>query len=70
MILWKIFRGENEDWRAEKEILGPFEGPVWRVSWSLAGNMLAVSAANINSETTVHVYQVFNYVFYLPLIGV
>ena len=58
MILWKIYSNGNEEWKFEKEIIGPFEGPVWRVSWSLAGNMLAVSAANNNSETTVHVYQV------------
>ena len=36
-----------------------FSGPVWRVSWSLAGNMLAVSYANNENGTQVDVYQVF-----------
>jgi len=60
VILWKIYKTENNnEMKIEKEVFPNFEGPVWRVSWSLAGNMLAVSAANTNSETTVHVFQVF-----------
>lgn len=59
MILWKFYKDENgEELKYDKEELPPFEGPVWRVTWSLAGNMLAVSAANSNSETAVLVYQV------------
>eukprot|EP00828_Plagiopyla_frontata_P046941 TRINITY_DN8533_c0_g1_i4.p3 TRINITY_DN8533_c0_g1~~TRINITY_DN8533_c0_g1_i4.p3 ORF type:complete len:171 (-),score=34.30 TRINITY_DN8533_c0_g1_i4:67-579(-) len=33
-----------------------FEGPVWHVSWSLQGNMLAVSFASNNSDNVCNVY--------------
>ncbi|OQR81729.1 transient receptor potential Ca2 channel (TRP-CC) family protein [Thraustotheca clavata] len=35
--------GEISKWTKEK--IGDFNGPVWRVSWSLTGNVLAVSTA-------------------------
>ncbi len=57
MFLWKLYNFNTNEQKIEKEELAPFEGPVWRVSWSLAGNMLAVSSAN-NNETSVQVFQV------------
>eukprot|EP01129_Flabellula_baltica_P001065 TRINITY_DN10981_c0_g1_i1.p1 TRINITY_DN10981_c0_g1~~TRINITY_DN10981_c0_g1_i1.p1 ORF type:complete len:291 (+),score=73.90 TRINITY_DN10981_c0_g1_i1:138-1010(+) len=39
VFIWTKSTGE---WR--KQELGKFDGPVWRVSWSITGNILAVSA--------------------------
>ena len=68
MFLWKLYNFNTNEQRIEKEELAPFGGPVWRVSWSLAGNMLAVSSAN-NNETSVQVFQVIiSYFFIKPVI--
>jgi hypothetical protein len=36
--------GDDATWRAE--VLPPFSAPVWRVSWSVTGHLLAVSCAD------------------------
>lgn len=61
VILWKLYNIASPEpvIKILKEEIPKFEGPVWRLSWSLAGNMLAVSAANKESETQVYVYQVY-----------
>jgi protein transport protein SEC13 len=40
--IWRITRDKN----IESEVIGKFDGPVWRVSWSLTGSMLAISCAS------------------------
>lgn len=43
VVIWK--QGEPRgEWRATK--LPAFDAPVWRVSWSVTGNMLAVSSGD------------------------
>lgn len=34
------------------------EGPVWRASWNATGNLLAVTSATGESESTVDIYRV------------
>ncbi len=41
-----------------ENVLDPFEGPVWRVHWSVTGNLLAVSYASPESDNTVKVFRV------------
>lgn len=53
VVLWKYYGKE----KMESEVLKKYEGPVWRVSWSLTGNMLSVSAANNNSEVEVEIFE-------------
>ncbi|KAF5175318.1 transport protein SEC13-like protein [Thalictrum thalictroides] len=43
VIIWTVGK-EGEKW--EGKILKDFKTPVWRVSWSLTGNILAVSDGN------------------------
>ncbi|KAL4510107.1 hypothetical protein ABPG72_010300 [Tetrahymena utriculariae] len=60
VVLWKLYPNQTEDGydKVESIILkGNFEGPIWRLSWSLTGNMLAVSAATQNNDNQVVVYQ-------------
>ncbi|KAL1211314.1 transport protein SEC13-like protein A [Cardamine amara subsp. amara] len=45
VIIWTIGK-EGEQW--EGKVLKDFKTPVWRVSWSLTGNLLAVSDGNNN----------------------
>ncbi|CAF1699593.1 unnamed protein product [Brassica oleracea var. botrytis] len=45
VIIWTVGK-EGEQW--EGKVLKDFMTPVWRVSWSLTGNMLAVSDGNNN----------------------
>lgn len=48
VIIWKQ-DGANAEWKAT--LLNKFEAPVWRVSWSVTGHMLAVSSGD--SEVTL-----------------
>jgi len=45
VIIWTVAK-EGEQW--EGKILKDFKTPVWRVSWSLTGNLLAVADGNNN----------------------
>ncbi|KAG7573034.1 WD40 repeat [Arabidopsis suecica] len=45
VIIWTVGK-EGEQW--EGKVLKDFMTPVWRVSWSLTGNLLAVSDGNNN----------------------
>uniref|UniRef100_A0A1J3DKV0 Protein transport protein SEC13-like protein A n=2 Tax=Noccaea caerulescens TaxID=107243 RepID=A0A1J3DKV0_NOCCA len=45
VIIWTVGK-EGEKW--EGKVLKDFKTPVWRVSWSLTGNLLAVSDGNNN----------------------
>ncbi|CAN1215745.1 Protein transport protein SEC13 homolog B [Linum perenne] len=47
VIIWTVAK-EGDQW--EGKILNDFNSPVWRVSWSLTGNILAVADGN-NSVT-------------------
>lgn len=52
-MLWKLYPNQTEDGYEKVEpivLKGNFDGPVWRLSWSLTGNMLAVSAASQNND--------------------
>ncbi len=55
VILWKIpFQSPGN---YTKQILDTFDGPVWKVSWSHTGGLLAVSAGSNKADNTVYVYQ-------------
>jgi protein transport protein SEC13 len=43
VVIWKQLEAHGP-WSAEK--LPEFPAPVWRVSWSVTGNILAVSCGN------------------------
>ncbi|CAN7104458.1 unnamed protein product [Brassica rapa subsp. narinosa] len=45
VVIWTVGK-EGEQW--EGKVLNDFKAPVWRVSWSLTGNLLAVSDGNNN----------------------
>ncbi|KAL5565504.1 hypothetical protein UlMin_028668 [Ulmus minor] len=45
VVIWSVAR-EGEQW--EGKVLKDFKTPVWRVSWSLTGNLLAVADGNNN----------------------
>ncbi|XP_074285349.1 protein transport protein SEC13 homolog B-like [Silene latifolia] len=45
VIIWTVAR-EGDQW--EGKVLTDFKTPVWRVSWSLTGNILAVADGNNN----------------------
>ncbi|KAG6575515.1 Protein transport protein SEC13-like B, partial [Cucurbita argyrosperma subsp. sororia] len=45
VIIWTVAR-EGDQW--EGKILNDFKSPVWRVSWSMTGNILAVADGNNN----------------------
>lgn len=45
VIIWKQ-EEENDKWTSM--VLHTFEDPVWRVSWSVTGNILAVSSGDSN----------------------
>ncbi|KAG2676870.1 hypothetical protein I3760_12G071900 [Carya illinoinensis] len=47
VIIWTVAK-EGDQW--EGKVLNDFKTPVWRVSWSLTGNILAVADGN-NSVT-------------------
>eukprot|EP01016_Furgasonia_blochmanni_P038195 TRINITY_DN4591_c0_g1_i6.p1 TRINITY_DN4591_c0_g1~~TRINITY_DN4591_c0_g1_i6.p1 ORF type:complete len:303 (+),score=29.09 TRINITY_DN4591_c0_g1_i6:301-1209(+) len=55
VVLWTNQPDDRSNWTATP--LGAFGGPVWRVSWSISGTMLAVSCASKESDNTVHVYR-------------
>ena len=42
VFIWK----QNEKGSWEPKLLRTFEAPVWRVSWSITGNVLAVSTGD------------------------
>nr|VDD07609.1 unnamed protein product [Brassica oleracea] len=46
VVIWWTVGKEGEQW--EGKVLNDFKAPVWRVSWSLTGNLLAVSDGNNN----------------------
>jgi protein transport protein SEC13 len=43
VLIWTQ-NGRNEEWKAT--LLNTFDSPVWRVSWSVTGHMLAVSSGD------------------------
>jgi len=43
VLIWTQ-NGQNEEWKAI--LLHTFDSPVWRVSWSVTGHMLAVSSGD------------------------
>jgi protein transport protein SEC13 len=43
VLIWTQ-NGKNEEWKAS--LLHTFEAPVWRVSWSVTGHVLAVSSGD------------------------
>ena len=43
VLIWTQ-NGRNEEWKAT--LLNTFDAPVWRVSWSVTGHMLAVSSGD------------------------
>lgn len=45
VIIWKQ-DGQNKKW--SPKVLNTFEDPVWRLSWSITGNILAVSSGDAN----------------------
>ncbi|KAG6757575.1 hypothetical protein POTOM_037893 [Populus tomentosa] len=45
VIIWTVAK-EGDQW--EGKVLHDFKAPVWRVSWSLTGNILAVADGNSN----------------------
>ncbi|KAG2273484.1 hypothetical protein Bca52824_068039 [Brassica carinata] len=45
VIIWTVGK-EGEQW--EGKVLKDFKTPVWRVTWSMTGNLLAVSDGNNN----------------------
>ncbi|KAI9390142.1 hypothetical protein POPTR_008G141300v4 [Populus trichocarpa] len=45
VIIWTVAK-EGDQW--EGKVLHDFKAPVWRVSWSLTGNILAVADGNNN----------------------
>ena len=45
VIIWKQ---EEENGKWTSSVLHTFEDPVWRVSWSVTGNILAVSSGDSN----------------------
>jgi protein transport protein SEC13 len=49
VIIWKLEEGEDgTEGRWTSMVLHTFEDPVWRVSWSVTGNILAVSSGDSN----------------------
>eukprot|EP01015_Nassula_variabilis_P021936 TRINITY_DN396_c0_g3_i1.p1 TRINITY_DN396_c0_g3~~TRINITY_DN396_c0_g3_i1.p1 ORF type:complete len:344 (+),score=42.15 TRINITY_DN396_c0_g3_i1:68-1099(+) len=53
VIIWKFQNGQNP----QSFQLGQFEGPTWRLSWSLTGNLLSISCINKSSGNNVYVYK-------------
>jgi len=45
VVIWTVAK-EGDQW--EGKVLNDFKTPVWRVSWSLTGNILAVAEGNNN----------------------
>ena len=45
VIIWKQ---DGDDAKWNPKVLNTFEDPVWRVSWSITGNILAVSSGDAN----------------------
>jgi protein transport protein SEC13 len=45
VIIWKQ---DGDDAKWSPKVLNTFEDPVWRVSWSITGNILAVSSGDAN----------------------
>ncbi|KAG9153469.1 hypothetical protein Leryth_018737 [Lithospermum erythrorhizon] len=48
VVIWTVPK-EGEQWAGK--VLKDFKTPVWRVSWSLTGNLLAVAAGDNNNVT-------------------
>jgi protein transport protein SEC13 len=50
VIIWKQGGDDNgdDDTKWSSKVLNTFEDPVWRVSWSITGNILAVSSGDAN----------------------
>lgn len=45
VVIWTVAK-EGDQW--EGKVLNDFKAPVWRVSWSLTGNLLAVASGDNN----------------------
>ncbi|KAL4570749.1 hypothetical protein LXL04_026410 [Taraxacum kok-saghyz] len=45
VVVWSVGK-EGEEWKGQ--VLNDFKAPVWRVSWSLTGNLLAVASGDNN----------------------
>ena len=48
VIIWKLDEADEEGGKWTSMVLHTFEDPVWRVSWSVTGNILAVSSGDSN----------------------
>jgi protein transport protein SEC13 len=48
VIIWKQDRSEGDTAEWKPTLLHTFEDPVWRVSWSVTGHLLAVSSGDSN----------------------
>jgi protein transport protein SEC13 len=55
IIFWKNSKIHPNEWK--KIDMKKFDGPVWRISWSVAGDLLAVSSSGSNQEHLVDVYK-------------
>ncbi|KAI3792399.1 hypothetical protein L2E82_06276 [Cichorium intybus] len=45
VVIWTVGK-DGEEWKGK--VLNDFKAPVWRVSWSLTGNLLAVASGDNN----------------------
>jgi len=52
---WKNSKNNERDFKEFHKV--QCEGPAWRLRWSFAGNLLAISSAGSNSENIVEVYK-------------
>jgi len=60
-VIWKLNLNENLDGYDNVEttnLNNGLAGPAWRFSWSLSGNMLAVSTQAHNNDNKVYVFSV------------
>jgi len=55
VIFWKNTKANENDFKKFDQ--KKCEGPVWRLSWSFAGNLLAVSTVGASGENIVDVYK-------------
>lgn len=59
IIFWRNSKANPNEFK--RYDMKKFEGPVWRISWSVAGDLLAVSSSGHNLEHFVEVFKVREY---------
>ena len=57
-MFWRNSKSDENDFKEYEKNRKKCEGPVWRLSWSFGGNLLAVSTAGVNGDNVVDVYKV------------